>query len=46
MWQHCSLAVNYLFLTDSGSGAQAEFVEEPFNALAEQNDYEVGFHFR
>lgn len=41
---HNSLAVNYLFLTDSGSGTQVEFAEEPFNALAERNDYEVRLH--
>ena len=44
LWQHHSLAVNYLFLTNSGSGAQVEFVEEPFNALTERNDYEVRLH--
>lgn len=44
MWLRYSLAVNYLFLTDSGSGAQVEFAEEPFNALAERNDYEVRLH--
>ncbi|KAH0834307.1 hypothetical protein J3R83DRAFT_11682 [Lanmaoa asiatica] len=41
-----SLAINYLFLTDSGSGTQAELVEEPFNALAERNDYEIPWALR
>ncbi|KAF9219410.1 hypothetical protein BS17DRAFT_717670 [Gyrodon lividus] len=41
-----SLAVNYLFLTDSGLGAQVELAEESFNALTEQNDYEIPWALR
>ncbi|KIJ12464.1 hypothetical protein PAXINDRAFT_41683, partial [Paxillus involutus ATCC 200175] len=41
-----SLAVDYLFLADSGLGAQVELAEEPFNALAEQNDYEIPWALR
>lgn len=36
-----SLAVNYLFLADCGCEGQVELRTEPFNALTEQNDYEV-----
>lgn len=39
----CSLAVNYLFLTNEGSDMHPELMLEPFSANTEQNDYEVGF---
>ena len=38
-----SLAVNYLFLSDSGQGEHPTLEIEPFNAAMEQNDYEVRF---
>ncbi|KIK94335.1 hypothetical protein PAXRUDRAFT_111172, partial [Paxillus rubicundulus Ve08.2h10] len=41
-----SLAVDYLFLADGGLGTQVELAEEPFNALAEQNDYEIPWALR
>jgi len=41
-----SLAVNYLFLADSGHGAQVDLAEESFNALTEQNDYEIPWALR
>ncbi|KAF8121154.1 hypothetical protein EV363DRAFT_1569716 [Boletus edulis] len=41
-----SAAVNYLFLTDSGSRTQVELIEEPFNALADRNDYEIPWALR
>jgi hypothetical protein len=37
----CSLAVNYLFLTNNGLEEHPELTIEPFNANSEQNDYEV-----
>ena len=37
----CSLAVDYLFLATDGPDASSELVIEPFNAVNEQNDYEV-----
>lgn len=40
-----SLAVNYLFLSDSGHGEHPTLEIEPFNAAHEQNDYEVCFCF-
>lgn len=41
------LAVNYMFLTNDGSGETRELVVEPFDAVTEQNDYEVrsSFHY-
>ena len=36
-----SLAVNYLFLTTDGTDVRKEVGVEPFNAVNEQNDYEV-----
>jgi hypothetical protein len=36
-----SLAVDYLFLTNDGGDANATLTMEPFNAVEEQNDYEV-----
>lgn len=38
---HLRLAVNYLFLTTDGTDTQQELVVESFNAVNEQNDYEV-----
>lgn len=35
------LAVNYLFMTNDGDGETRELVVEPFDAVVEQNDYEV-----
>ena len=37
-----SLAVDYLFLTTDGADVRKELVVESFNAVNEQNDYEVG----
>lgn len=37
----CSLAVNYLFLANDGADIRTDLVIEPFNAVNEQNDYEV-----
>lgn len=40
--RHTSLAVKYLFLTNHGlNDEHPDLVIEPFNAAAEQNDYEV-----
>lgn len=36
-----SLAVKYFFMTNDGTNADAELVINPFNAVEEQNDYEV-----
>ncbi|KAH7882583.1 hypothetical protein F5I97DRAFT_1939240 [Phlebopus sp. FC_14] len=46
-----SLAINYMFLADSGQQQQqqhehVELVSEPFNALTEQNDYEIPWALR
>ncbi|KAH7924132.1 hypothetical protein BV22DRAFT_536268 [Leucogyrophana mollusca] len=46
-----ALAVNYLFLTDDGSAfgkdsQEVELVTEPFDALTEQNDYEIPWALR
>ena len=35
------MALDYLFLADGGSEGQVELRTESFNALTEQNDYEV-----
>ena len=41
-WTSYRLAVNYVFLTDEGlEENRPELVVEPFNAISEQNDYEV-----
>ena len=37
-----SLAVKYFFMTNGGTNSDAELVINPFNAVEEQNDYEVG----
>ena len=37
-----SLAVKYFFMTNDGTNSDAELVINPFNAVEEQNDYEVG----
>ena len=39
------LAVNYQFLVNDGDGERHELVVEPFNAVTEQNDYEVRRRF-
>ena len=36
-----SLAVKYFFMTNDGTAPDAELVIHPFNAVEEQNDYEV-----
>jgi hypothetical protein len=41
-----SLAVNYLFLTNDGLEAHPALTLEPFNATAEQNDYEIPWALR
>ncbi|KAL4077817.1 hypothetical protein J3A83DRAFT_4087667, partial [Scleroderma citrinum] len=41
-----TLAINYLFLANSGCEGQAELTTEPFNALTEQNDYEIPWALR
>jgi hypothetical protein len=38
------LAVNYLFLTNDGLEEHPELTMESFNAMSEQNDYEVCRH--
>lgn len=40
------LAINYLFLTDSGQHSQVELAMEPFDVRAEQNDYEIPWALR
>jgi hypothetical protein len=40
----CRLAVKYLFLTNDGLEQHPELMVETFDALSEQNDYEVGSH--
>ena len=37
-----SLAVKYFFMTNDGTNSDAELVINPFNAVEEQNDYELG----
>ena len=39
------MAVKYLFLTNEGQSSTPKLVIEPFNALLEQNDYEVRSSF-
>ncbi|KAJ7042417.1 hypothetical protein C8F04DRAFT_76864 [Mycena alexandri] len=41
-----SLAVKYLFLTNSGFDTHPKLVVEPFNANTEQNDYEIPWSLR
>ncbi|KZT05106.1 uncharacterized protein LAESUDRAFT_242161 [Laetiporus sulphureus 93-53] len=41
-----SLAVKYFFLTTDGDDAGKELVVEPFNAVVEQNDYEIPWSLR
>jgi len=41
-----SLAVRYLFLTNSGFDTHPELTVEPFNASNEQNDYEIPWSLR
>ncbi|KAK1234538.1 hypothetical protein PQX77_002261 [Marasmius sp. AFHP31] len=41
-----ALAVNYLFLTNDGLAEHPELRVEPFNAGAEQNDYEIPWALR
>ncbi|KAF9523697.1 hypothetical protein CPB83DRAFT_862502 [Crepidotus variabilis] len=41
-----SLAVKYLFLTDSGVTSHTKITVEPFNANHEQNDYEIPWALR
>ena len=48
LWLKCScspklnrLAVKYCFLTNDGADVRTDLVVEPFNAVNEQNDYEV-----
>ncbi|KAI0085511.1 hypothetical protein BDY19DRAFT_896356 [Irpex rosettiformis] len=41
-----SLAVNYMFLATDGTDARPELVVEPFNAVNEQNDYEIPWSLR
>ena len=37
----CRLAVKYFFMTNDGTNSDADLVINPFNAVEEQNDYEV-----
>ncbi|EIW57049.1 uncharacterized protein TRAVEDRAFT_151682 [Trametes versicolor FP-101664 SS1] len=41
-----SLAVKYFFMTNDGTNADAELVINPFNAVEEQNDYEIPWLLR
>lgn len=41
-----TLAINYLFLANNGLEDQAELTTESFNALTEQNDYEIPWALR
>ncbi|ESK92975.1 yml020w-like protein [Moniliophthora roreri MCA 2997] len=41
-----ALAVNYLFLTNDGLEEHPDLQVEPFNATAEQNDYEIPWALR
>ncbi|KAJ6627098.1 hypothetical protein B0H10DRAFT_1995412 [Mycena sp. CBHHK59/15] len=41
-----SLAVKYLFLTNSGFDTHPKLTVEPFNANVEQNDYEIPWSLR
>jgi len=41
-----SLAVNYLFLANDGADVRTDLVIEPFNAVNEQNDYEIPWSLR
>ncbi|KAH8093122.1 hypothetical protein BXZ70DRAFT_950158 [Cristinia sonorae] len=41
-----SLAVNYLFLVNDGPDVRKDLVIEPFNAVNEQNDYEIPWSLR
>ncbi|KAF7320275.1 hypothetical protein MKEN_00812200 [Mycena kentingensis (nom. inval.)] len=41
-----SLAVKYLFLTNTGFEPHPKLAIEPFNALSEQNDYEIPWSLR
>ncbi|KAJ3553699.1 hypothetical protein NM688_g3475 [Phlebia brevispora] len=41
-----SLAVDYLFLTNDGPDVRADLLVEPFNAVNEQNDYEIPWSLR
>lgn len=40
------LAINYLFLSDSGQHSQVELAMEPFDVRTEQNDYEIPWALR
>ncbi|KAM5534128.1 hypothetical protein V8D89_012148 [Ganoderma adspersum] len=41
-----SLAVKYFFMTNDGTAPDAELVIHPFNAVEEQNDYEIPWLLR
>ncbi|KAI6030083.1 hypothetical protein EDC04DRAFT_2605496 [Pisolithus marmoratus] len=41
-----TLAINYLFLANDGLEERAELMVESFNALTEQNDYEIPWALR
>ncbi|KAI0776534.1 hypothetical protein BD413DRAFT_468819 [Trametes elegans] len=41
-----SLAVKYFFMTNDGTNADAELIINPFNAVEEQNDYEIPWLLR
>ncbi|OBZ74632.1 hypothetical protein A0H81_05079 [Grifola frondosa] len=41
-----SLAVKYFFLTNDGDSEHKDLVVEPFNAVIEQNDYEIPWCLR
>ncbi|KAI0351110.1 hypothetical protein OH77DRAFT_1568406 [Trametes cingulata] len=41
-----SLAVKYFFMTNDGTKSDAELVINPFNAVEEQNDYEIPWLLR
>ncbi|OSC98323.1 hypothetical protein PYCCODRAFT_1375428 [Trametes coccinea BRFM310] len=41
-----SLAVKYFFMSNDGTGSDAELVINPFNAVEEQNDYEIPWLLR
>ncbi|EJF58899.1 hypothetical protein DICSQDRAFT_90018 [Dichomitus squalens LYAD-421 SS1] len=41
-----TLAVKYFFMTNDGANSDAELVIDPFNAVEEQNDYEIPWLLR
>ena len=37
------LAVDYMFMVNDGADVRSDLLVEPFNAVNEQNDYEVKY---